>query len=373
MKWSSLTRRLGLAVVAFVIVAACGGTSSSGTATCNPSTATSVTDCGGLDALVAAAEKEGKLNIIATPPDWANYGASIDAFSKRYNIKITSANPNGGSQDEIDAVNNLAGTSSAPDVLDLGLKYALANTALFAPYKVATWNDIPNDKKEATGLWFQDYGGYMGIGYDPSKVPGGTINSVADLLGPGFKSKVALAGDPLKSNQAVNGVLMASLANGGSADDVSKGVDFFHKLKQAGNWVPVIGIGATVKSGQTPVLFEWDYLSSSHGKDVSGWKIFEPPGAILGNYYTQAINKQAPHPAAVRLWEEYLFSDEGQNNWLKGGARPVRVDAMQKSGKLDAAASAALPKVSGTPVFPTADQQTAAGTYISSHWSAAVG
>src|SRR4030088_1935358 len=334
MKWSSLTRRLGLAVVAFVVVAACGGSSSTGTASCNAATAKSVTDCGGMDALVAAAKAEGKLNIIATPPDWANYGASIDAFQAKYAIKIASANPNGGSQDEIDAIKNLAGTSSAPDVLDVGLKYALANTALFAPYKVATWNDIPTAQKEASGLWFQDYGGYMGIGYDPSKVPGGTISSVADLLGPGFKSKVALAGDPLKSNQAVNGVLMASLANGGSADDVSKGVDWFHKLKEAGNYVPIIGTGPTVKSGTPPVVFEWDYLSSSHGKDVSGWKIFEPPGAILGNYYTQAINKQAPHPAAVRLREEYLYSDEGQNNWLKGGARPVRMADMEKSGKL---------------------------------------
>src|SRR6267378_431399 len=165
MKLSSLTRRLGLAVVAFVIVAACGGSSSTGTASCN------------------AAKAEGHLNIIATPPDWANYGASIDAFQAKYGIKVTSANPNGGSQDEIDAVKNLAGTSSAPDVLDVGLKYALANTALFAPYKVATWNDIPAAQKEATGLWWQDYGGFMGIGYDPSKVPGGVINNVSDLLG----------------------------------------------------------------------------------------------------------------------------------------------------------------------------------------------
>src|ERR1700694_2640542 len=132
---SSRPRRLGLAVLAFVVVGACGGTTSSGTATCNPSTATSVTDCGGLDALVAAAKKEGKLNIMATPPDWANYGTIINAFQTKYGIKITSANPNGASQDEIDAVKNLAGTGSAPDTLDLGLKYALANTALLAPYK----------------------------------------------------------------------------------------------------------------------------------------------------------------------------------------------------------------------------------------------
>jgi putative spermidine/putrescine transport system substrate-binding protein len=367
---SSPLRHLGVMAVAFVTVAACGGSTAT-TAGCTANTATSASDCGGLSGLETAARAEGKLNIIATPPDWANYGASIDAFSKKYNIKITSANPNGGSQDEIDAVKNLAGTSSAPDVLDTGLKYALANTALLAPYKVATFADIPATQKEATGLWFQGYGGYMGIGYDPSKVP--AITAVADLLKPEFKSKVALAGDPLKSNQAVNALMMASLANGGSADDVKPGVDFFHKLNVAGNYVPVIGLAATVKSGQTPVVFEWDYLSSSHGKDVAGWKIFEPSNAVLGNYYTQSINKQAPHPAAARLWEEYLFSDEGQNNWLKGGARPTRQAAMEKSGKLDAAAAAALPKVAGTPVFPTADQQTAAGAYISANWAKAVG
>ena len=370
MNWRYRIRGLGVAVATLMIVAACGSSGNNSTASCGASS-TSAADCGGMDALVAAAKKEGKLNIIATPPDWANYGASINAFQTKYGIKITSANPNGGSQDEIDAVKNLAGTSSAPDVLDTGLKYALANIALLAPYKVATFADIPTTQKEATGLWFQGYGGYMGIGYDPSKVP--AITAVADLLKPEFKSKVALAGDPLKSNQAVNALMMASLANGGSADDVKPGVDFFHKLNVAGNYVPVIGLAATVKSGQTPVVFEWDYLSSSHGKDVAGWKIFEPSNAVLGNYYTQSINKQAPHPAAARLWEEYVFSDEGQNNWLKGGARPTRQAAMEKSGKLDAAAAAALPKVAGTPVFPTADQQTAAGAYISANWAKAVG
>jgi putative spermidine/putrescine transport system substrate-binding protein len=251
------------------------------------------------------------------------------------------------------------------------MKVALANTQLFASYKVATWGDILDGQKEATGLWVQDYGGFMGIGYDPSKVP--AINSLQDLLGSQFKGKVALAGDPTQSNQALNGVIMASVGNGGSLDDVSKGVDFFHQLKVANNFVPVIGTAATVKAGQTPVLFEWDYLSTSHGKDVSGWKIFVPANATIGGYYAQAINKEAPHPAAARLWEEYLYSDEGQNLWLKGGARPVRQAAMEKSGKVDAAAAAALPKITGTPLFPTQDQSTKAGTYLSANWSKAIG
>jgi putative spermidine/putrescine transport system substrate-binding protein len=369
--WGTPIRQLGLAVVAFVLVAACGSSSGGGTAACTTAkTATSAADCGGIDSLVAAAKAEGKLNIIAVPRDWANYGAIIDGFTAKYGIPITSDNPTGSSQDEVNAVQQLGTSSRAPDVLDIGMSVALANLTLLAPYKVMTWNDIPTNQKEATGLWFQDYGGYMSIGYDSSKVP--AITSMQDLLGSAFKSKVALNGDPTKANAALNGVMMASLANGGSVDDVSKGVDFFHKLKVAGNFVPVQATTATVKNGTTPVVFDWDYLSASHGTDVPTWKIFVPANAILLDYYAQAVSKTAPHPAAARLWEEYLYSDDGQNLWLKGLARPVRMVAMQASGKIDAAAAAALPPANGTPVRLTDAQATAAKTYLAAHWAAAI-
>jgi putative spermidine/putrescine transport system substrate-binding protein len=373
MKLGSLMRQLGLAVVAFVLVAACGSSSGGGSASCSESTAktaTSASACGGIDALVAAAKAEGKLNVIALPPDWANYGAIISGFTTKYGIAITSDNPNGSSQDEVNAVTQLGASSRAPDVVDVGMAVALANTSLFAPYKVATWNDILDSQKEPTGLWFQDYGGYMSVGYDSSKVP--TISSMSDLLGSAFKGKVALNGDPTGANAALNGVMMASLANGGSLDDISKGVDFFHKLKQAGNFVPVQATTATVKNGTTPVVFDWDYLSAAHGTDVPTWKVFVPNNAILGGYYAQAVSKTAPHPAAARLWEEYLYSDEGQNLWLKGLARPVRQAVMEKAGTVDKAAAAALPAVNGKPVFLSADQATAAKTYLASHWAAAI-
>ena len=96
-----------------------------------------------MDALVEAAKKEGQLNVIALPPDWANYGAIIKAFADKYGIKVNSAQPDAASQDEINAANQQKGKSTAPDVFDLGQSVALANTAMFAPYKVATFDDIP--------------------------------------------------------------------------------------------------------------------------------------------------------------------------------------------------------------------------------------
>ncbi|TMD22961.1 MAG: ABC transporter substrate-binding protein [Chloroflexi bacterium] len=368
MKGEAAIKRLGLLAGVLVLLTACGGGGTSSTV--NAATAKSAADVGGMDALVSAARKEGQLNIIATPPDWANYGAIIDSFKAKYGIKIDSANPNGSSQDEINAVKQLGKTSRAPDVLDMGKAVTLANTSLYAPYKVQTWSDIPDSQKESTGLYVQDYGGYMSIGYDSNKVP--AITSLQDLLGPRFRGDVALNGDPTKANAALNGVMMASLANGGSADDISKGVDFFHQLKLRGNFTPVQATTATVKQGQTPVVFDWDYLSASHGTDVPTWKIFTPSNAILGDYYNAAINKNAPHPAAARLWEEYVFSDVGQNFWLKGLARPVRMAAMQSSGKIDAAAAAKLPPVNGTPVFLTDAQATKAKDYLASHWTQAI-
>jgi putative spermidine/putrescine transport system substrate-binding protein len=370
MNWHRI-RLLGLVIGAITLVAAACGPSTTTTSNSSWNTATSAAAGGGMAALVSAAKAEGKLNIIAVPPNWANYGAIITGFTAKYGIPITSDNPSGTSQDEVNAVQQLAGTDRAPDVLDIGMSVALANTGLLTPYKVATWNDIPDSQKEPTGIWFQDYGGYMSVGYDSAKF--GTITSLADLMGSKFKGSVALNGDPTAANAALNGVMMTSLANGGSVDNISKGVDWFQQLNQKGNFTPVSATDATVANGTTPVVFDWDYLSAAHGTAIPTWKVYVPSNAILLDFYAQAISKTAPHPAAARLWEEYLYSNEGQNLWLKGLARPVRMAAMTTAGTIDATAAAKLPVASGTPVRLSAAQATAAKAYLATHWAQAIG
>ena len=103
------------------------------------------------------------------------------------------------------------------------------------------------------------------------------------------------------------------------------------------------------------------------------WKVVVPKEAVVAGYYYQAVNADAPHPAAARLWQEFLYSDEGQNLWLKGGARPVRGDAMAEAGTIDDALWGALPEVSGTPVIPTDDQTVKAGEYLADNWAKAIG
>jgi len=326
-----------------------------------------------MSALVAAAKKEGTLNIIACPPTWANYGSIISTFEKKYGITVNDAIPDGTSQQEVDAVKSENGTAKAPDVLDIGMAVALANTNLFAPYEVSTWNDIPAAQKAPNGIWVQDYGGYMAIGYEAKF---GTITSLSQLLSPQFKGAVALNGNPTAANAALNGVMLANLAEGGTASDISKGVNFFHQLKAAGNFNPISATGATIKAGSTPVVFNWDYLNLPSYVGVSGWKVFIPSGVDLGGYYAQTINKDAPHPAAARLWEEFLYSqanDGGQNLWLQGGARPVEQAAMTSNSTIDTSAAAKLPTITGTPVFLTPSQSTDAANYLAANWAQAVG
>ncbi|OKH69123.1 ABC transporter substrate-binding protein [Mycobacterium sp. SWH-M1] len=335
------------------------------------SEATSAADFGDMDGLVKAAKDEGELNVIALPPDWANYGAIIKAFSDKYGIKVNSAQPDASSQDEINAANQQKGRSSAPDVFDLGQSVALANTAMFAPYKVATFDDIPAAFKDPSGAWVNDYGGYMSIGFDSAKVP--PVTNVNDLLKPEYQGKVALNGDPTQAGAAFSGVLMVALSQGGSADDIAPGVEFFRKLKQAGNFLPVDPTPATIESGQTPVVVDWNYTNSSETKKLPSWTVFVPPNAAVAGYYYQAINKEAPHPAAARLWQEFLYSDEGQNLYAQGGVRPVRADNMIANKTLDAEVAKALPVVDGPVTVPTPQQTEAASKYLSENWAAAVG
>jgi len=213
----------------------------------------------------------------------------------------------------------------------------------------------------------------MSIGYDAGSVPAPT--GVKDLLKPEYAGKVALNGNPTQASAGFHGVMMAALANGGSAGDIAPGVDFFRQLKEAGNFLPVDPTPATIASGQTPVVIDWEYLNVAQTAALAGqrdWKLVVPEGAAVGAFYVQAISKDAPHPAAARLWQEFLYSDEGQNIWLQGFARPVRIDAMMKAGTADQEAVANLPEVKGQPVFLTQDQLGAQQQYLLENWEQAV-
>lgn len=366
----------GLAAAALALTA-CGSAPATTAGGKTAATATSAKDLGGMDALVAAAKKEGTLNAIALPRDWADYGALIDGFTAKYGIKVSVDNPNGSSQDEISAVTSRKGQDRAPDVVDLGSSFALsaAQQGLLAPYRVASFDAIPQAQKDAQARWYNDYGGYVSIGCDAKRVKE-CPKTFADLRKPEYKGQVALNGNPTKAGAAFAAVYAASLASGGSFDDIKPGVDFFGELKKNGNYTPVEATPATIEKGETPISVDWDYLNAGYAEEFKSkgvdWQVSVPEDGKFSQYYSQAVNKDAPHPAAARLWQEYVYSAEGQNLYLKGHARPALMTAMAKDGTLDKDAAAGLPTVSGTPSFPSEAQQAKAKQTLAQGWGQAV-
>jgi putative spermidine/putrescine transport system substrate-binding protein len=230
--------------------------------------------------------------------------------------------------------------------------------------------------KDTRGYWTGDYYGAISIGYNANiiKTP---PKSFADLLKPDYKGKVALNGSPLSSGSAVAGVFAAALANGGSLNNVGPGIDWFAKLKSVGNWVPVQANQQTVASGQTPITIDWDYLNLAYGPEfpAANWKTVVPSDGVYGAYYCQAINATAPHPWSARLWNEFLYSDQGQLIFLKGYAHPARFQDLSARKVIPKKLLAQLPAASVyTKIkFATNGQQTAAKALISSQWPAKMG
>ncbi len=365
-----LSRPFGaLTIVALALAACTGGGGGSG--------GTTATLPGVQQSLIDAAKGEGNLTTIALPHSWCNYGEMLTGFTSKFGIKVNELIPDGGSKDEVEAIKANKGNKgpAAPDVIDVGLSFGpdAKGQGLLQPYKVAGWSSIPDSAKDADGSWYGDYYGVLSFEVNTDKVKN-VPQDWSDLLKPEYKNQVALAGDPTASNQAISGVWAAGIANGGSLDDAAPGLAFFKKLNDAGNFVPIIAKTANVASGDSPIRIAWTYNALADKDSLKGnpkIEVVVPKSGRFGGMYVQAISAFAPHPNAAKLWMEWLYSDDGQNLWLKGYCNPIRYDDLVKRGVVDKAAQAKLPDTTGVQL-PTLEQITKATDVIGKGWTTTV-
>ena len=376
-------KRLVIGVVlAGMLLAACGDDTTSTTGsdgTTGTGDTTGTTASGEMDALVAAAQEEGTLTTIALPHDWCGYGAVIDGFKAKYGLEVNELDPGAGSAEELEAIdaNRDNPGPQAPDVIDVGLAFgpqALAD-GLIQPYKVATWDDIPEGAKDPDGNWYGDYYGVLSLEVNTAEVANPPAE-YADLLNPEYAGQVALSGDPLTSNAAILTVWAAGLATGATGTEAAQaGLEFFAELNTAGNFVPIDGDSRTVGIGETPILVDWSYNSIANDVTLAGNPDIEtvvPEAGRMAGVYVQAISAFAPHPNAAKLWMEYLYSDEGQLGWASGFCHPIRFEAMTAAGTIPAEVAEQLPSTEGA-FFPTIEEITAASDVIVAGWPEVVG
>jgi putative spermidine/putrescine transport system substrate-binding protein len=335
-------------------------------------------------ALYEAAKAEGQLTTIALPHTWCGYGDVIEAFKAKYpGITVNELNPDAGSADELEAIRANKGNTGpqAPDVIDVGLSFGPASKeeGLIQPYKVSTWDSIPADAKDADGYWYGDYYGVLSFGINKT-VQSAVPTSWADFMKPEFANSIAFAGDPRTSNNAIMSVYAAGLSTGAApGEEAAKaGLEFFKKLNDAGNFVPVDAEASVLAQGTASVVMNWDYNLLAMRDGFAGnpeMVIVVPSDSVVAGVYIQAISAYAPHPNAAKLWMEYLYSDEGQLGWLKGYCHPIRFNDIAAKGGVPQDLLDALPAADNyaKAVFPSLDDQGKAKAYIAANWDAVVG
>ena len=366
---------MGAVALTPALLAACGSDKKTTPAT-TPAGGTTGAAASAIDAaVIAAAKKEGKINLIALPDSWANYKGVLAGFKTTYGIDFNVANPDGSSADEVKAVETLKGQPTQPDSIDVAPSFAYdgAKSGLFTKYKVSTWDDIPTDMKDVDGAWVAAYYGIIAIGVN-EKLAGGVPTTFKDLEDVKYKGKLALNGDPRKSGSGVAGVIAAALANGGSFDDISPGIEYFAKLKKDGILLPIDLTPAVLLKGEAAIGIDWSY---NYPDIVSKLKAVGvtyvsnvPSDGVYGGFYAQGVVAGSPNQNAAKLWLEWLVSNEGATEYMKGGAFPARYVAMDKAGKIPADLKASLPAadIVAKVKFPTPAQVAKAKETIAADW-----
>ena len=328
--------------------------------------------------LIAAAQAEGTLSTIALPHDWCNYGEIIETFKTKYNLEVNELDPFASAEAELEAIraNKDNPGLNAPDVIDVPFTLGTSSKAegLIQPYKVSTWESIPDNAKDPDGYWYGSYYFVLSFFVNTDVQPD-VPTDWADLLNPKYNGQVALSGDPRTSNQAVYSVFAAALANGGSLDDAQPGLDFLAELNKVGNLVPLISNNNLVANGETPVRITWDFdalLAIDSFAGSPNAKVVIPTSARIAEKFIQAISAYAPHPNAAKLWMEFLYSDEGQTLWMEGYCHPIRETDLRARGVIPQDVLAKMPDASGA-VFPTIEQLDTAKKLITENWDSVVG
>jgi putative spermidine/putrescine transport system substrate-binding protein len=386
-------RALGVMLASVAILGACGGDSETvDTATIESSVETEeTTSTPSSDAVetaacpdqtvIDAAVEESQVNLIALPDNWANYKGILQAFRDKYpGVNNPVANPDASSADELTAVKTLAGQPDMPDALDVSPAIAqqVADEGLWAPYKPCAWDEIPENLKDPNGNWVAAYYGIMAIGTNTTIVKDGAPKSFADLKDPKYKGQISLNGDPREAGAAFAAVMAASLANGGSFDDILPGIEYFAELKKIGNLTGTDVTEASVISGETPIWLDWTYnypgLAPTLVENGITWEINVPSDGVYSGYYAQGAVKDSPNPNAAQLWIDHIISDEGALGYIEGGAVPARYEALVAAGKVtdELKKNMPAPELLSKVAFPSQDQIAAAKDVLAAQWGTLV-
>lgn len=329
--------------------------------------AESAKDCGGISKLVEAAKKEGKVNIPGDPDNSPFLKQIEGAFTREYGIEVNWVMPGASTEEQLRRA--VKPTKERPDVFSLDPSAAPPPTDRVAAYRVADFRLVDGASKEPTGRWVYDYAGVMAVGYNAGEL--GDADSLKELVGQGDLVKLSVPGDPRTTASTAHALLMLDSAVG-PKPTVGAGVAYLQKLADAGQLSDAYANLKSMRHGQTVVL-DWNYMQDFYTKrhephDIR-WKYFVPPGAEIVASHGLAINADALHPAAGRLWEEFMFTGRIQELLSDGGAMPTLFEFLKSDGSISRGAGSALPFLTARPHIPSSAELADARARAATVWN----
>ena len=304
--------------------------------------------------LLARAQKEGVINSVGMPDDWANWAATWQAVSTQYGLKHTDTDMSSAEELAKFAAERANATA---DIGDVGFEFgAIAvERGLSAAYKPSTWNQVPDWAKDKDGHWALAYTGTIAF-VVASDIPN-PPTSWAELSNGSYKVACGDVGKAAQSNAAV---LACAIAMGGNEGNVDPAMALFAKLAKQKRLLTIAALPANMARGEIQVGLLWDFNGLSYRDKVGGdrFKVVIPSDGSVTSGYTTVINKFAKNPAAAMLVREFIFSDAGQANLADGYARPIRVDHITLS---DGARAKLLPAAQYAKARPIDPQAWSAG------------
>lgn len=270
----------------------------------------------------------GVINTYGMPNDWANYGGIFAEFQRLFGIR----------QQDIDMGSAVVlarmreEKASKNDVADLKPAFAmkLAEEGLTLPYRVTSWDALPEGQKgvgKDGSTWYAGYKGTLGWIVNTrlvKKVP----RTWKELENPEYKGMIQYM-DPRATGTGVATILSAAYGVSGDPYNYKAGVDFFARLHKLGVIGAVEAKVTTAKfeRGEVGIFINYDY-------NLLAWKerfpfpteVVIPQDGTLANGGGIIAARNAPHPNTARLFLEFLFSKYGQSLFAQAFVSPIRPD-----------------------------------------------
>lgn len=303
-------------MTAGMVMTGCGGTAKKSTADLNSMT---------VEEIAKKATKEGKVNSVGMPDDWANWGETWKAVTKNYGLTHTDVDLS--SAEEL-SIFEAEKKNATKDIGDVGISYAklAEEKGLTMKYKTSNWDSIPDWAKDDDGDWIVGYTGSISILTNKNlvdKVP----TSFQDILEGDY---VVCVGDVAKGTKEQCTLLAVAKALGGDESNIDPALKYFRTLAKQGRLYTGESKFAQIEKGEIPVAFVWDFVGMGYKETLeknnsnASFEVTVPTEGTVQTGYSTIINSYTTRPYSAAITREYILSDEGQLNFVKGHARPVR-------------------------------------------------